>query len=122
MTSPAGVGNVDTPVKRAHLRADPYVACNYWNGAEAYDTCVAECRAELLLDERSRREGWERFASAPPLVGYDRRSSRRGATARRARHGASFVCGPGECACSRASSRDPAGRMGRVLTWQSADT
>ena len=65
------VGNVDTPVKRAHLRANPYVSCNYWNGAEAYDTCVAECRAELHLDEKSRREGWDRFASAPPPVGYD---------------------------------------------------
>ncbi|SFQ23350.1 hypothetical protein SAMN05421810_105283 [Amycolatopsis arida] len=60
-----------TPLKRAHLAANPYVSCNYWDGVEAYDTCVAECRAELLLDAASRRAGWELFASTPPPLGYD---------------------------------------------------
>ena len=49
----------------------PYASCNYWDGVEAYDTCTAECRAELLLDAESRRQGWERFKSAPPPLGYD---------------------------------------------------
>jgi Pyridoxamine 5'-phosphate oxidase len=49
------VGSLVTPMKTAHLRNNPYVSCNYWDGAEAYDTCVAECRAELLLDDESRR-------------------------------------------------------------------
>lgn len=71
-TSPVGwVGSIVTPMKRAHLRNNPYVSCNYWDGVEAYDTCVAECRAELLLDETSRREGWERFKAVPPPLGYD---------------------------------------------------
>ena len=65
------VGSIVTPMKRAHLQNNPHVSCNYWYGAEAYDTCVAECRAELLLDETSRREGWERFKSIPSPLGYD---------------------------------------------------
>lgn len=58
------------------------------NGAKRYDTCVAECRAELLVDEESKVEGWERFKAVPPPLGYDpgiipqrralRRSSGRG--------------------------------------------
>jgi hypothetical protein len=51
------VGSLVTPMKTAHLERNPYVSCNYWNGAEAYDTCVAECGAELLLDAESRRAG-----------------------------------------------------------------
>jgi Pyridoxamine 5'-phosphate oxidase len=65
------VGSLVTPMKTAHLRSNPYVSCNYWDGAERYDTCVAECRAELLLDEESRVEGWERFKAVPPPLGYD---------------------------------------------------
>lgn len=65
------VGSMVTPTKSAHLRNNPHVSCNYWDGAEAYDTCVAECRAELLLDAASRHEGWERFRSTPPPLGYD---------------------------------------------------
>lgn len=65
------VGSLVTPIKRAHLHNNPYVSCNYWDGAEVYDTCVAECRAKLLLDKASRLEGWERFKSVPPPLGYD---------------------------------------------------
>jgi Pyridoxamine 5''-phosphate oxidase. len=65
------VGSIVTPMKKAHLANNPYVSCNYWDGFEVYDTCVAECRAELLLDEKSRHEGWERFKSTPPPLGYD---------------------------------------------------
>ena len=65
------VGSVVTPLKRAHLERTPYVSCSYWDGVEAYDTCSAECHAELLLDDASRRAGWERFKSVPPPLGYD---------------------------------------------------
>jgi Pyridoxamine 5'-phosphate oxidase len=65
------VGSLVTPMKTAHLRNNPYVSCNYWDGAERYDTCNAECRAELLLDDDSRVEGWERFKAVPPPLGYD---------------------------------------------------
>jgi hypothetical protein len=65
------VGSMVTPMKRAHLEKTPYVSCGYWNGVEEYDTCTAECRAELLLDAESKREGWERFKAVPPPLGYD---------------------------------------------------
>ncbi len=65
------VGRLATPLKRAHVARNPYVSCGFWEGMDSYDTCTAECRAELLLDEASRHEGWERFVSAPPPLGYD---------------------------------------------------
>ena len=58
-----------TPVKRAHLDAHPYVSCNYW--LPTHETCVAECRAELVYDDDTRREVWDRFVNAPPPLGYD---------------------------------------------------
>ena len=70
--APVGwVGSLVTPMKVAHLRRNPFVSCNYWDGAAVYDTCVAECRAELLLDDDARVEGWERFKAIPPPLGYD---------------------------------------------------
>jgi hypothetical protein len=60
-----------TPVKRAHLAAHPYVSLTYWQ--PNHDTCTAECEAELLLDDATRIEVWERFEQAPPPVGYDPR-------------------------------------------------
>ena len=65
------VGSIVTPMKRAHLQRTPYASCSYWDGVEAYDTCTAECHAELLLDEASKREGWELFRTEPPPLGYD---------------------------------------------------
>lgn len=65
------VGSMVTPMKRAHLENTPYVSCTFWDGAEVYDTCTAECHAELLLDEQSKRDGWELFKSTPPPIGYD---------------------------------------------------
>lgn len=32
-----------TPIKRAHLKASPYLSLNYW--APSHDTCVTDCRA-----------------------------------------------------------------------------
>lgn len=58
-----------TPVKRAHLTANPYLSLNYW--APSQDTCVAECEAEWAFDVETRREVWARFKNAPAPVGYD---------------------------------------------------
>jgi hypothetical protein len=58
-----------TPIKRAHLEAHPYASLTYW--APNHDTCTAECAAELVYDDDTRIEVWERFVSAPEPVGYD---------------------------------------------------
>jgi hypothetical protein len=63
------IGTGPTPVKRAHLDHSPYVSVNYW--APNHDTCVAECRAEWILDHDGRREVWQRLKDAPAPVGYD---------------------------------------------------
>ena len=65
------IGSFVTKMKKAHLARNPYVSCGFWAGAEVYDTCTAECRAELLLDEESKRRGWELFKSTPEPLGYD---------------------------------------------------
>lgn len=58
-----------TPLKRAHLDAVPEVSLTYWDPSQ--DTCSAECTATWILDDDGRREVWDRFAQAPPPVGYD---------------------------------------------------
>jgi hypothetical protein len=60
-----------TPVKRAHLAASPFASVNYWS--PEHDTCVAECRAVLTMDDDTRRFVWDLFLSGPPPVGYDPR-------------------------------------------------
>ena len=115
------VGSILTPMKQAHLEHTPYVSCSYWDGAEAYDTCVAECRAELLLDETSRVRGWELFRSTPPPLGYDPAllpqwkdgptSPRFGVLRLEPWH---LRILPGEFARSN-------GATGRVLTWQQGE-
>ena len=63
------IGTGPTAVKRAHLAHSPYVSCSYWS--PTHDTCVAECRAELLLDDATRQRVWDAFRDAPEPVGYD---------------------------------------------------
>lgn len=63
------IGTSPTPVKRAHLNQTPYMSLNYWS--PSHDTCVAECHAELLLDDASRQRVWELFTDAPEPVGYE---------------------------------------------------
>ena len=58
-----------TPTKRAHLKASPYVSCNYWTPSQ--DTCIAECRATWALDDDTRKRVWRQFKEAPAPVGYD---------------------------------------------------
>ena len=57
-----------TPLKRAHLEAHPYMSLSYWS--PEHDTCVAECRAALMLDDDTRTRVWHDFAAAPAPVGY----------------------------------------------------
>jgi hypothetical protein len=58
------IGTRPTPLKRS-----AYMSCSYW--APTHDTCVAECRAELLDDNHTRIRAWELLKAAPPPVGYD---------------------------------------------------
>lgn len=60
-----------TSPKRAHVDAHPVVSLTYW--APSQDTCTAQCSAHWELDDDAKRAGWDRFAAAPPPVGYDPR-------------------------------------------------
>ncbi len=63
------IGTSPTPIKRAHLSANPYMSINYWDSS--HDTCLAECRANLLLDDTSRMMVWNLLLNTPEPVGYD---------------------------------------------------
>jgi pyridoxine/pyridoxamine 5'-phosphate oxidase len=63
------IATAPTSPKRAHLDANPFVSLSYW--APSQDTYVADCRVTWALDEATRVEVWNRFASAPAPVGYD---------------------------------------------------
>jgi hypothetical protein len=63
------VGTTPTPIKRAHLNANPYMSMNYWS--PSHDTCVAECRAALVFDDETRARVWDLFLNAPQPIGYD---------------------------------------------------
>ena len=63
------IGTRPTPVKRAHLAANPFMSVNYWT--PSHDTCAAECRAAILFDDATRTMVWDLFASGPEPVGYD---------------------------------------------------
>lgn len=58
-----------TPLKRAHLAANPFVSVNYWS--PAHDTCAAECRATWAKDDKTRNVVWDLLANTPAPVGYD---------------------------------------------------
>lgn len=58
-----------TPIKRAHLAANPYMSVNYW--APNHDTCVADCRATLVFDDETRARVWALFLNGPEPVGYN---------------------------------------------------
>ena len=63
------VATSPTPIKRAHLETHPYMSMNYWS--PSHDTCVADCRAQLALDDETRTMVWKLFVHAPSPVGYD---------------------------------------------------
>lgn len=65
------VGTMPTSPKRGHLERTPYASCNYYAPLPSFDTCLAECRAELLLDGQTRAMVWELLTQAPEPLGYD---------------------------------------------------
>ena len=58
-----------TPIKDAHLAANPFVSCNYWTPDQ--DTCLAECRASWVEDGAGKQAVWDKLANGPEPVGYD---------------------------------------------------
>jgi general stress protein 26 len=58
-----------TPVKVAHIAAQPTISLNYW--APTHDTCSAEATVEWIRDDDGRRQLWQRFENGPDPVGYD---------------------------------------------------
>lgn len=58
-----------TPTKRGHLNHTPFMSINYWT--TTHDTCAAECRATLKLDDETRIMVWNLFKNGPSPVGYD---------------------------------------------------
>ena len=58
-----------TPIKRAHLQANPYVSLSYWS--PNHDTCAAECKAEWCFDLETRTAIWNLLATTPPPLGYN---------------------------------------------------
>jgi hypothetical protein len=63
------IGTGPTPVKAAHLAANPMVSLQYWS--PNHDTCTAECRATWVDDLDTRQWLWDAYKSAPPPLGYD---------------------------------------------------
>ncbi|MEZ4769858.1 MAG: pyridoxamine 5'-phosphate oxidase family protein [Caldilineales bacterium] len=63
------IGTRPTPIKQAHLAANPYMSLNYWS--PTHDTCVAECQAALEFDHATRTMVWDLFVNGPVPVGYD---------------------------------------------------
>jgi hypothetical protein len=63
------VGSRPTPMRRAHIRANPFVSCFYWDSA--HDVATAECKATWIEDDAGRRDAWERLSAAPAPMGYD---------------------------------------------------
>jgi hypothetical protein len=57
-----------TPLKVAHLAAQPDVSCHYWD--PAHDTVTIEATAEWVEPER-RGDAWARVAAVPEPVGFD---------------------------------------------------
>ena len=58
------IGTRPAPLKRS-----AYMSCSYW--APSHDTCVAECQAELLDDDDTRRRAWDVLKNGPSPVGYE---------------------------------------------------
>ncbi|MFI6579906.1 pyridoxamine 5'-phosphate oxidase family protein [Embleya sp. NPDC050493] len=63
------VATAPTATKRAHIARNPFVSCNYWS--PSHDTCVAECRADLLFEPEIRERVWNLFRDTPEPLGYD---------------------------------------------------
>lgn len=60
-----------TPLKLAHIEANPFISCNYW--APSQDTCVAECNASWVADQATKQHVWDYYTNGPAPVAYDLR-------------------------------------------------
>ncbi|MCP2258174.1 hypothetical protein LX15_001868 [Streptoalloteichus tenebrarius] len=58
-----------TPVKAAHVAANPYVSCSYWS--PAHDTVFVDCRASWVEEVEVKQRVWDMFREAPQPLGYD---------------------------------------------------
>lgn len=56
-------------VKAQHLAREPRVSLTYWD--PTHDVATADCTTAWEHEPEQRRTGWQRFADAPPPVGYD---------------------------------------------------
>jgi hypothetical protein len=57
-----------TPIKVAHLAANPEVSCSYWD--PAHDTVTVEATA-AWLGPAARADAWQRIKAVPSPVGFD---------------------------------------------------
>ena len=58
-----------TPVKTAHLAANPYVSCTYWSPEQ--HLVYADCLARWIEDLVEKQSVWTLFTTTPPPVGYE---------------------------------------------------
>ncbi len=58
-----------TPIKVAHLAANPSLACSYWSPAQ--NTVMVDCLASWVEDLDTKRQVFNLFNSTPPPLGYD---------------------------------------------------
>jgi Pyridoxamine 5'-phosphate oxidase len=54
-----------TPLKTAHLAANPHMSCAFWS--PSHDTLFVDCVASWVEDEREKERVWGLFAREPPL-------------------------------------------------------
>lgn len=57
-----------TPLKQAHLAANPHVSCAFWNPSQ--DTVFADCRASWVEDDDEKARVWELFITTPVPLGW----------------------------------------------------
>jgi hypothetical protein len=58
-----------TPIKTAHLTANPLVACSYWSPSQ--HTVAIDCVASWVENTASKRHVWDLFMTTPPPLGYN---------------------------------------------------
>ena len=63
------IATVPTPLKRAHIAAQPHVSVNYWTPSQ--DTCSADCAVQWVFEDEARIAVWDKIKNTPAPVGYD---------------------------------------------------
>ncbi len=57
-----------TPLKSAHLAANPHLSSAFWNPSQ--DTVFADCRASWVEEDGEREHVWELFLTTPEPLGW----------------------------------------------------